>query len=123
MLNNQSASYTFREAHYQISRLAGAMKMFGVKKGDRVIVYMPMVPEGLFSMLATARLGAIHSVVFGGFSATELASRIIDCKPTLIVCGSCGYEPKMTVDYKQILDDALEICDKERIPKLSVLVF
>ena len=92
-------------------------------KGDRVIVYMPMIPEAFFTMLATARLGAIHSVVFGGFSATELASRISDCKPTLIVCGSCGYEPKMIIDYKAILDDALIICDKERIPKLSVLVF
>ncbi len=84
---------------------------------------MPMVPEGLFSMLAAARIGAIHSVVFGGFSATELAGRIIDCKPTLIICGSCGYEPKQAVDYKLILDEALAICDKERIPKLSVLVF
>jgi propionyl-CoA synthetase len=70
---------------------------------------MPMVPEGLFAMLASARIGAIHSVVFGGFSATELASRIIDCQPTLMVCSSCGFEPNKTIDYKAILNEALVI--------------
>ena len=75
-------------------------KFKGVKMGDRVIIYMPMIPEAVFAMLASARIGAIHSVVFGGFSAKELASRIVDCSPTLIVCGSCGLEPQKIVDYK-----------------------
>lgn len=68
-----------------------------------------MIAEGLFAMLASARIGAIHSVVFGGFSATELASRIIDCQPALIVCASCGFEPNKIIDYKAILNEALEI--------------
>ncbi len=71
----------------------------GVKTGDRIIIYMPMVPEAVFAMLASARIGAIHSVVFGGFAAKELSSRILDAKPALIVTASCGYEPNKVIDY------------------------
>jgi propionyl-CoA synthetase len=75
-------------------RIASIMqKKFGVKKGDRVLLYMPMIPVSAFAMLACARIGAIHSVVFGGFAAKELANRIDDCKPTLIITASCGLEP------------------------------
>jgi propionyl-CoA synthetase len=80
----------------------------GVGKGDRVIVYMPMVPEAVIAMLACARIGAMHSVVFGGFSARELATRIDDAKPKVMVAGSCGIEPNRIVPYKPLLDDAIE---------------
>lgn len=72
----------------------------GLKKGDTCIIYMPMIPESLFSTMACARLGVTHSVVFGGFSAKELASRILDCEPKLIISASCGIEPHKLVDYK-----------------------
>lgn len=79
----------------------------GVRKGDRVIIYMPMIPEAVFAMLACSRIGAIHSVVFGGFSALELSGRIKDCKPSLIVTASCGLELNKVVDYKGMLDEAI----------------
>lgn len=82
-------------------------KKFGVKKGDTVIIYMPMVPETAFAMLACARLGATHAVVFGGFAAAELATRIDHCKPKLIITASCGIEPSRTIEYLPIVDDAL----------------
>jgi len=83
--------YTFKELHDNVSRLGGLMKKkFGIVKGDRVIIYMPMIPEAIFAMLSCARIGAIHSVVFGGFSAKELGSRITDAKPKLIISASCG---------------------------------
>ncbi len=91
------------------ARLAGALAARGVAKGDRVIVYMPMVPEAVIAMLACARLGAIHSVVFGGFAAAELASRIADAKPKAIVSASCGLEPGRTVAYKPLLDAAIAL--------------
>jgi propionyl-CoA synthetase len=84
---------TYTELQAQVSRLAGYMDSVGVKKGDRVIIYMPMVPETAYAMLACARIGAIHSVVFGGFAGNELASRIDDAKPKLILSASCGIEP------------------------------
>ncbi|WP_028768130.1 propionyl-CoA synthetase [Shewanella fidelis] len=98
---------TYRELLAQVSRLAGYMDSIGVKKGDRVVIYMPMVPETAFAMLACARIGAIHSVVFGGFAANELATRIDDAKPKLVLSASCGIEPSGVVPYKPLLDAAL----------------
>ena len=85
------------------------MRAKGVEKGDRVIIYMPMVPEALEAMLACARIGAIHSVVFGGFAANELAVRIDDCTPKAIIAASCGIEPGRVVHYKPLLDGAIEL--------------
>lgn len=100
---------TYAELLTRVSRLAGALAAKGVTKGDRVIIYMPMVPEALVAMLACARLGAIHSVVFGGFAATELAVRIDDCKPKAIIAASCGIEPSRVVQYKPLLDGAIDM--------------
>ena len=91
-----------------VSRFAGALSELGISKGDRVIIYMPMVPEAIVSMLACARIGAIHCVVFGGFASKELAVRIDDAEPKLIISASCGVEPSRTVPYKPLLDDAIE---------------
>ena len=98
---------SYNELQAQVSRLAGYMASQGVSKGDRVIIYMPMVPETAYAMLACARIGAIHSVVFGGFAANELATRINDAKPKMILSASCGIEPSGVVAYKPLLDDAL----------------
>ena len=99
---------TFAELQKRVSHLAGALAERGIRKGETVIIYMPMVPEALEAMLACARLGAIHSVVFGGFAAHELAVRINDCKPRAIIAASCGLEPGRTVEYKPLLDGAIE---------------
>ncbi|SEL13557.1 propionyl-CoA synthetase [Roseovarius nanhaiticus] len=99
---------TYAELQTRVASLAGALRAKGVEKGDRVIIYMPMVPEALEAMLACARIGAIHSVVFGGFSATELAVRIEDCTPKAIIAASCGIEPNRSVHYKPLLDGAIE---------------
>lgn len=101
--------YTYRELRDKVAELAGWLRDRGVVAGDRVIVYMPMVPEALFAMLACARLGAIHSVVFGGFAAKELATRINDAKPKAIISASCGVEPGRVVAYKPLLDEAIEL--------------
>jgi propionyl-CoA synthetase len=100
-------TYTYRELRDAVAQAAGAFRGLGVGKGDRVIVYMPMVPEAVIAMLACARLGAVHSVVFGGFAPKELAARIDDAQPVLIVAASCGLEPTRVVAYKPILDEAL----------------
>ena len=102
-------TYSYRELTDEVARFAGVLAGLGVTKGDRVIVYMPMVPEAPISMLACARLGAIHSVVFGGFSSKELATRIEDAKPKVIVAGSCGIEPNRVVAYKPLVDQAIEL--------------
>ena len=99
---------TFAELRGEVARLAGALAREGVVKGDRVVIYMPMVPETIVAMLACARLGAIHSVVFGGFAAHELAVRIDDCAPKAILSASCGIEPGRIVAYKPLLDRAIE---------------
>ncbi|QIR14067.1 propionyl-CoA synthetase [Shewanella aestuarii] len=99
---------TYNELLAQVSRLAGYMQSIGIEKGDRVVIYMPMIPETAFAMLACARIGAIHSVVFGGFAANELSTRINDAKPKLVLSASCGIEPSGVVPYKPLLDDALE---------------
>ncbi|HEX5887039.1 MAG TPA: propionyl-CoA synthetase [Pyrinomonadaceae bacterium] len=101
-------SYTYRELLHKVAHFAGALRKQGVEKGDRVIVYMPMVPEAVIAMLACARIGAIHSVVFGGFAADELATRINDARPKLIVSASCGIEINRVVPYKPMLDKAIE---------------
>ncbi len=100
-------SYTFRELRDEVARCAGGLAALGLSKGDRVIVYMPMVPEAAIVMLAIARLGAIHSVVFGGFAAHELAVRIDHAQPKLVVSASCGIEPGRIVAYKPLLDAAI----------------
>ena len=99
---------TYAELQTRVARLAGALRARGVEKGDRVIIYMPMVPEALEAMLACARLGAVHSVVFGGFAAHELAVRIDDAKPRAILAASCGIEPGRIVAYKPLVDGAIE---------------
>ena len=102
---------TYAELLDRVARFAGALRDQGVEKGDRVIVYMPMVPEAAIAMLACARIGAIHSVVFGGFSARELATRIEDAKPKVMVAGSCGIEPNRVVHYKPLLDAAIALSE------------
>jgi propionyl-CoA synthetase len=99
--------FTYAELLADVARFAGALASLGVGKGDRVIIYMPMVPEAAIAMLACARLGAVHSVVFGGFAPKELAARIEDAKPKVIVAASCGIEPTRVVEYKPIIDEAL----------------
>ncbi|MDX2224671.1 MAG: propionyl-CoA synthetase [Rhodospirillaceae bacterium] len=101
--------YTYAELRDATARVAGMLAAEGIGKGDRVIIYMPMVPEAVMAMLACARIGAIHSVVFGGFAARELAVRIDDAKPKLILSASCGLEPGRVVAYKPLLDKALEL--------------
>ena len=102
-------SITFSELLEKVAVLAGALTNKGISKGDRVIIYMPMIPEGIISMLACARIGAIHSVVFGGFAANELAVRIDDAKPKAILAASCGLEPNRIVEYKPLIDQAIEL--------------
>src|SRR5262245_50221293 len=108
-LTGSQTTYTYEELRDAVARFAGALRNLGVEQGDRVIVYMPMVPEAVIAMLACARLGAVHSVVFGGFAAHELASRIEDAKPRVVVSASCGLEPGRTVAYKPLLDAAIEL--------------
>ncbi len=102
-------TWTYRELRDQVARVAGMLRAQGVGKGDRVVIYMPMVPEAVMAMLACARIGAIHAVVFGGFAAPELASRIDDAQPRLVITASCGLEPGRTVEYKPLLDTAIDI--------------
>ena len=101
--------YTYRELRDKVARFAGVLADQGVEKGDRVIIYMPMIPEAAIAMLACARLGAVHSVVFGGFAANELATRINDAKPRVIVSASCGIEGSRVIEYKPLLDKAVEL--------------
>jgi propionyl-CoA synthetase len=106
-------TYSFRELRDEVARFAGALRAEGVERGDRVVVYMPMVPEALIAMLACARIGAVHSVVFGGFASGELATRIDDAEPRAIVCASCGIEPDRVVPYKPLLDAAIDLARHE----------
>ena len=100
-------SFSYRELTDQVARFAGALRAMGVEQGDRVLLYMPMVPEAVVGMLATARLGAIHSVVFGGFASNELAQRIQHASPRVVLTASCGIEPGRVVAYKPLLDAAI----------------
>ncbi|MCK0172884.1 propionyl-CoA synthetase [Mycolicibacterium sp. F2034L] len=113
-------TYTYRELLDQTARFAGVLRGLGVAKGDRVVIYLPMVPEALIAMLACARLGAVHSVVFGGFAGHELAARIDDARPTVVVSASCGVEPTRTVEYKPMLDAALDMA--EHTPAACVIL-
>ncbi len=108
-LTGTISTFTYAEMLREVQALAAIMQDFGVQKGDRVILYMPMVPESMVAMLACARIGAVHSVVFGGFAAKELATRIDDAKPKLILSASCGIEPGRIVKYKPLLDEAIEL--------------
>ncbi|MGB9367080.1 MAG: propionyl-CoA synthetase [Xanthobacteraceae bacterium] len=108
-VTNTKRAITYTELQREVAALAAVLQDFGVTKGDRVILYMPMVPEALFAMYACARIGAIHSVVFGGFAAKELATRLDDCKPKLILSASCGIEVARVVPYKPLLDAAIDL--------------
>lgn len=102
-------TYTYAELRDEVAKFAGVLRSLGVVKGDRVLIYMPMIPEAAIAMLATVRLGAVHSVVFGGFAAKELATRINDAKPKVIVSASCGIEVQRVIAYKPLLDEAIEL--------------
>ena len=108
-LSGSKRRYSYRALRDEVARVAGALKQLGVEKGDRVVIYMPMVPEAAMAMLACARIGAIHSVVFGGFAAPELAKRIDAAQPKLVMSASCGLEPGRLIAYKPLLDQALEL--------------
>jgi propionyl-CoA synthetase len=110
-MTGDKATYTYAQLQDEVSRLAAALKKLGVEKGDRVILYMPMIPQAAFGMLACARLGAIHSVVFGGFAPAELATRINDAKPKVILTASCGLEPGRVIAYKPLIDEAIALSD------------
>ncbi len=101
--------FTYDEVLVEVTAIAVALRRLGIGKGDRVVIYMPMVPEAVFSMLACARLGAVHSVVFGGFAAQELAARLNDSEAKLIIGASCGLEPGRTVAYKPLIDQAIDL--------------
>jgi propionyl-CoA synthetase len=111
---------SYRELLHETARFAGVLRELGVGAGDRVVLYMPMIPEAVIAMLACARLGAVHSVVFGGFAAHELATRIDDARPTVIVSASCGIEPTRVIEYKPMLDHARE--QTEHQPDAVVIV-
>jgi propionyl-CoA synthetase len=102
-------TYTYRDLRDEVARCAGALRRLGIARGDRVILYMPMVPEAVIAMLACARIGAVHSVVFGGFAARELATRIDDARPKVILSASCGIEVNRIVPYKPLLDQAIQM--------------
>ncbi len=108
-VTRRNTTLTYNDLLSRVRQVAGMLSESGVVSGDRVIVYMPMVPEAVIAMLACARIGAIHSVVFGGFAASELAVRIDDCEPKAILAASCGLEPGRTVEYKPLLDSAIEL--------------
>src|SRR5207244_9843500 len=108
-LANTVTKFTYAELLKEVQTLAAVMADFGVVKGDRAILYMPMVPEAVVAMLACARIGAVHSVVFGGFAAKELATRIDDAQPKLILSASCGLEVGRIVRYKPLLDEAIRL--------------
>ncbi|MEE4294534.1 MAG: propionyl-CoA synthetase [Xanthomonadales bacterium] len=119
-VTGQVRKYSYAELRDETARFAGALKARGVKKGDRVIIYMPMIPEAVIAMLGCARIGAIHSVVFGGFAARELATRITDAEPKLIVSASCGIEGKRVIPYLPLLEEALSIAKNEGMQRILV---
>lgn len=119
-ITGTKSNISYSELQTRVSTLAGALRAKGIEKGDRVIIYMPMVPEALISMLAVTRIGAVHSVVFGGFAANELAVRIDDATPKAIIAGSCGIEPGRIVAYKPLLDGAIEMATHK--PEFCVIL-
>ena len=104
---------SYAELHEQVAKTAGMLTALGVELGDRVVVYMPMIPEAIYAMLACARIGAVHSVVFGGFAAPELAVRIDDAQPVAVLTASCGIEGEKIIDYMPLLDRAIEIAESK----------
>lgn len=119
-VTNTKQQYSYGELQTQVAQFAGLMQSLGVTKGDRVVIYMPMIPQAVIGMLACARLGAIHSVVFGGFAPHELAVRIDDAKPKLVLTASCGVEINHVIEYKPLLDEAL---DNAKHPVEHCIVF
>src|SRR5687767_13848062 len=115
----EEKSYTYKELFREVNQAAAMMRALGVKKGDRVIIYMPMIPQACFAILACARLGAVHSVVFGGFAAASLAARIDDAKPTLMVTADGGSRMGKVVTYKSLVDEAIKLA---RHPPRKVLI-
>jgi propionyl-CoA synthetase len=113
-------TYSYAALKDEVARFAGALSNLGVARGDRVVIYVPMIPEAAIAMLACARIGAVHSVVFGGFAPAELAARIDDAEPAVVVSASCGIEGRRLVEYKPLLDRALELARHE--PKNSVIL-
>ena len=107
-ITGSKTKYTYSDVKEQVQGLAAVLVDRGVEKGDRVVIYMPMIPQAVFAMLACARIGAVHSVVFGGFAAHELATRLDDAKPKAVISASCGIEPNRVIAYKPLLDDAIE---------------
>ena len=119
-ITGRQAKITFAQLQTRVAALAGALKAKGIEKGDRIIIYMPMVPEALMAMLAATRIGAVHSVVFGGFASNELAVRIDDAKPKAIIAASCGIEPGRVIAYKPLLDGAIDIASHK--PDFTVIL-
>ncbi|MGH1464944.1 MAG: propionyl-CoA synthetase [Cognatishimia sp.] len=119
-MTDSQRKISFSELQDNVARLAGGLKAQGVTKGDRVLIYMPMVPEALEAMLACARIGAVHSVVFGGFASNELAVRIDDAQPKAMIAASCGLEPGRVIDYKPLLDGAIDMANHK--PDLCVIL-
>ena len=116
-ITGNKSKHTYKQLKEKVSKFAGALVNQGVSKGDRVIIYMPMIPEAVIAMLACSRIGAIHSVVFGGFASNELASRIDDSKAKILITASCGFEPSRTVEYKPLVDGAMELA-KHKVEKV-----
>ncbi|HNU12676.1 MAG TPA: AMP-binding protein, partial [Rubrivivax sp.] len=112
--------YSFRELHAEVQRMAATLQELGVKKGDRVLIYMPMIPEATFAMLACVRIGALHSVVFGGFASVSLASRIDDADPVVIVSADAGSRGGKVVPYKPLLDEAIQLSSHKPAKVLMV---
>lgn len=119
-MTDLSVKYSFADLRDRVAHVAGMILDNGVTSGDRVLIYMPMVPEAVFAMLACSRVGAVHSVVFGGFAAHELAKRIDDAQPTLVLSASCGIEPGRVVAYKPLLDEAIQIAS-HAVPRCIIL--
>lgn len=119
-ITGNKRTLTYRDLLIETMALGNVLKSHGVGKGDRVIIYMPMIPEAAIAMLACARIGAVHSVVFGGFAAAELATRIDDSTPKFIISASCGIEPNRTVEYKPLLDEAIELASSK--PKATLVL-
>jgi propionyl-CoA synthetase len=119
-VTGQVRTFSYAELRDEVAVFAGALSKYGVSKGDRVIIYMPMIPEAVISMLACARIGAIHSVVFGGFAANELATRVVDASPKLVISASCGIEGQRVIPYLPLLDHALELAGVPDLPRILV---
>ena len=119
-VTGQARTYSYEELRDEVAVFANVLQRNGVGKGDRVIVYMPMIPEAVIAMLACSRIGAIHSVVFGGFAAKELATRVVDANPKLVISASCGVEGKKVIPYLPLLDKALELAGVENLTRILV---